>query len=86
MNQQLPAPNGKRVVVMDSYYTRHSFAKHVLSMSGGETCIIGTCRLNYVDSLTRLAVEAAILQLKDAAQGSWKLVAAIDTVDNMKEE
>ncbi|KAE9124369.1 hypothetical protein PF010_g6042 [Phytophthora fragariae] len=83
-NQQLTAPSGKRVVVMDSYYTRHAFAKHALSMSAGETRIIGTCRLNYVDCLPRPAVEAAILALKDADRGAWKLVAAVDTVSNMK--
>ncbi|KAG7382976.1 hypothetical protein PHYPSEUDO_004212 [Phytophthora pseudosyringae] len=69
-NQQLPSPSGKRVVVMDSYYTRHAFAKHVLGMSSGEIRVIGTCRLNYVDTLSRPAVEAAILSLKDAAHGS----------------
>ncbi|POM59005.1 Hypothetical protein PHPALM_36271 [Phytophthora palmivora] len=32
-----------------------------------------------------LSPKAAILELKDAARGSWKLVAAIDTADNLKD-
>ncbi|KAF4132759.1 Transposase IS4 [Phytophthora infestans] len=83
-NQQLPAPSGKRVVVMDSYYTRHGLAKPILEMTTGETRVIGTCRLNYVDSLSRSSVEAAVLALQHAERGSWKLVAAMEAVGDVK--
>ncbi|ETN20234.1 hypothetical protein PPTG_03279 [Phytophthora nicotianae INRA-310] len=69
-NQQLPTTSGKRVVVMDSYYTRHSFAKHILQITSGEI---------------RVVVESAVVALDGADHGSWKLVAAIEPVDNVKE-
>ncbi|KAG1692733.1 hypothetical protein DVH05_025210 [Phytophthora capsici] len=54
-------------------------------MTSGETRVVGTCRLNYVDSLSRPSVEHAILEMSDAPQGSWKLVTANDTAKNVKE-
>ncbi|GMF34285.1 unnamed protein product [Phytophthora lilii] len=83
-NQQLSEPSGKRVISMDSYYTRHALGKHVLEMTRGETRILGTCRLNYVDALTRSALEAAVFALANAVRASWKLVAALELVRDVK--
>ncbi|KAF4131899.1 Transposase IS4 [Phytophthora infestans] len=57
-NQKLPAP-----IVMDSYGTRHGLTKPIHEMTRGETRVIGTRRLNYVDNLSRSSVEAAVLAL-----------------------
>ncbi|KUF92473.1 Ankyrin repeat domain-containing protein 13A [Phytophthora nicotianae] len=44
----LPAENGRRLLVSDNFYTRHTLAKAVLAITDGETRMLGTVRQDWI--------------------------------------
>ena len=43
--------NGKRVIVMDNFYTRHTLATILKKLSDNDISVIGTVRMNNVDGV-----------------------------------
>ncbi|KUF85454.1 hypothetical protein AM588_10000940 [Phytophthora nicotianae] len=75
----LPAENGRRLLVSDNFYTRHTLAKAVLAITDGETRMLGTVRQDWIGSLNKDAVADSIARVKTKPRGSWELVAAVDS-------
>ena len=74
MHQVLKSPSGKRVVFMDNYYTRHPFARKIKHLTNDEIKVIGTIKLNSLDTYNKTNVVRAIEMMKDVPMGSWLLV------------
>ena len=53
LTKQLKDPTGKRLVVMDNFYTRHLLARRAAKTSDDEICILGTVRLSNVDACNK---------------------------------
>ena len=66
-------PHGKRLVVMDNYYTRHFLAEQTKIFSDGEISILGTVKLLNTDGRNKAVIEIAKSEIKDAERGSWRL-------------
>ncbi len=75
-HQSIESPSGKRVFVMDNFYTRHIMAQKLLEMTNGEVRVIGTVRMNFVDQLNKPQVLTAIEQIKDQPRNTSILVRA----------
>ena len=54
LTKTFPDPSGRRVFFTDNFYTRHSLADKLKSMTDGEACIIGTVKFTNVDGTNRM--------------------------------
>ncbi|ETL86097.1 hypothetical protein L917_14450, partial [Phytophthora nicotianae] len=77
-SQALRSPTGRRLVVSDNSYTRHTFAHALQMFTDGETHLLGTVRINLVDKWNKPGVAAAIQRVDKGARGGWELVATVD--------
>ncbi|RLN05777.1 hypothetical protein BBJ28_00019071 [Nothophytophthora sp. Chile5] len=69
---------GRRLMVSDSFYTRHLLAKALLKFTDGEVGTLGTGRLNLVDKWNKVKLTEAAKRVEGMNRGSWELVAAVD--------
>ena len=74
-----PDPSGKWSVFMDNFYTRHNLGEKVKQLTNGEIHIMGTCRLNVIQSKNKIGVKKAIDMLKNQERGTWALVRAFNS-------
>ena len=74
LTKTFPDPSGRRVFFTDNFYTRHSLADKLKSMTDGEACIIGTVKFTNVDGTNRPHLRKAIEEMKDDERGSWQLL------------
>jgi hypothetical protein len=68
----------KRIIICDNFYTRHSFASVLKTITDGRVRIIGTVRGNFLGIYNAANVKAAMQRLANAPRGSWILVRAYD--------
>ena len=80
------AQKGQRLVVTDNFYTRHHLANALLQFTDGDVRILGTVRMNYVDSVNNGNVKKAVQLLKDQPRGTWYLIAAYNRDPNYNKE
>ena len=71
-----------RLVFMDNFYSRHTFATHLKQFSDNDIKVIGTVRCNMVDSANRDNVLKGLERVNDKPMHSWVLVRAHDTVES----
>ena len=71
-----------RLVFMDNFYSRHTFATHLKKFSDNDIKVIGTVRCNMVDSANRDNVLKGLERVNDKPMHSWVLVRAHDTVES----
>ena len=71
-----------RLVFMDNFYSRHTFATHLKQFSDNDIKVIGTVRCNMVDSANRDNVLKGLKRVNDKPMHSWVLVRAHDTVSS----
>ena len=74
MHHTFELPEGKRVVFMDNFYTRHALGKQFKSLTNSEIRIIGTVRMNFVDKLNKPNGEKAYDMEGKMVHGSWLLI------------
>ena len=86
MHQVLKSPSGKRVVFMDNYYTRHPFARKIKHLTNDEIKVIGTIKLNSLNTYNKTNVVRAIEMMKDVTMGSWLLVQCFDSKPKRSEK
>ena len=67
-------PSGRRILFTDNFYTRHSLADELKSITDGEVRIIGTVKFTNVDGTNRPHLRKAIEDMKDAERGTWQLL------------
>ncbi len=70
----------------DNFYTRHQLANAILQFTDGDVRILGTVRMNYVDSVNNGNVKKAVQLLKDQPRGTWYLIAAYNRDPNYNKE
>ena len=71
-----------RLVFMDNFYSRHTFATHLKKFSDNDIKVIGTVRCNMVDSANRDNVLKGLERVNDKPMHSWVLVRAHDKVES----
>lgn len=69
-----PSPDRGRLMVMDSFYTRHVLARQFSQLSDEECRVLGTVRFTNNDDLNSLALREATESLTNAYRGEWRLV------------
>ena len=77
MSKKHEYPNGKRIVFMDNFYTRHNLALQIKALTDNKTSVIDAVRLNLVDSANRKNLKTAKARIdknKDIPRGYWLLV------------
>lgn len=79
----LPDPSGKRIFFSDNFYTRHILASSLKKITDGEARLIGTVKFTNVDATNRKYLSNAIVEMKDAERGAWKLVRAYNKVPDL---
>ena len=57
---QIPGCGEKRWYFTDTYYTRHTLAKKLKDFTDGEAHMIGTCKMNIIDSANKDNVREAV--------------------------
>ncbi|ETL80246.1 hypothetical protein L917_19249, partial [Phytophthora nicotianae] len=70
------SPSGRRVLVTDNFYTRHTYARVIDLFTDGEVRLLGTVRMNLLDRFNKFALEPAVERIITQERGSWELVAA----------
>ena len=83
MHQVLKSPSG---VFMDNYYTRHPFARKIKHLTNDEIKVIGTIKLNSLDTYNKTNVVRAIEMMNDVPMGSWILVQCFDSKPKRSEK
>ena len=78
LTKMMKDPSGKRLVVMDNFYTGHLLARQVAKTSDDEIRILGTVRLSNIDGCNRKYLKEAIDTLGEKPRFSWLLVQAFD--------
>ncbi|GMF40391.1 unnamed protein product [Phytophthora fragariaefolia] len=76
----MPYPSGRRLIVCDNFYTRHFLASALLRFTDGETCLLGTVRLNLGDRWNKVELAKAMERVEQTERDSWKLVAAVEPI------
>ena len=71
-----------RLVFMDNFYSRHTFATNLKKFSDNNIKVIGTVRCNMVDSANRDNVLKGLERVNDKPMHSWVLVRAHDKVES----
>ncbi|GMF33858.1 unnamed protein product [Phytophthora lilii] len=71
------SPSGRRLLVSDNFYTRHTYAPAVEAFTDGEVRLLGTVRMNLVDRFNKFALEPVIKRIAVQERGEWELVAAV---------
>src|SRR5687767_111820 len=54
-------------------------------MTDNQAFIIGTCKLNLIDSTNKVYINKALAAMKDMPRGSWLLIGAYNKVENYNE-
>ena len=80
MHKVSQSPSGKRIVFMDNFYTRHPLARKIKQLTNNEIKVIGTVKLNSLDTYNKTNVVKAIEMMKDMPLGSWLLVQCFDSL------
>ncbi|ETK88251.1 hypothetical protein L915_07477 [Phytophthora nicotianae] len=80
----LRSPRGRRLLVSDNFYTRHTYARAIDAFTDGDVRVLGTVRLNLVDKHNKVAFEPAVECIAKQERGSWELVAAVDPEKDFK--
>ncbi|KAJ8508600.1 hypothetical protein ON010_g18855 [Phytophthora cinnamomi] len=78
------SPSGHRLLVLDNFYTRHTYASAIEAFTDGEVRLLGTARMNLVDRFNKFALEPAVERISQQELGSWELVAAVDPEKKQK--
>ncbi|GMF50524.1 unnamed protein product [Phytophthora fragariaefolia] len=75
LTKMYPAPNQRRLLVCDNFYTRHNLAKnsHHIHMK-----MLGTIRIALQGKWMAVRLEAAKERMDNAERGAWELHAAVD--------
>ena len=76
-------PQKRRVVFIDSFYTRHQLGEVVKKLTDNKTKIYGTQKFNLIDATNRTYVKKAMSMVEKLERGSWALVRAYDKVDDL---
>lgn len=76
------APQGRRLAVMDNFYTRHTLATQLAMFTDNEIRVLGTVRINNVDSVNRPSLNTAIERIKNSPRSSWLLVQVFKSKGN----
>lgn len=66
----------KRILFVDNYYTRHSFANSLSDFTDSEFQMIGTVRMNFIDKHNKKNVINGIISLSEKERVTWSLVPA----------
>lgn len=78
LTKSYAAPNKRRLLVCDNFYTRHNLAKTLLAFTDGEMRLLGTVRIHLQGKWNAQELDAAKAWIDMAERGSWELVAAVD--------
>ena len=74
----------KRWYFPDNYYTRHTLAKQLKEFTDEETHMIGTCKMNIIDSANKENVQQAVrIIAKNNTRNDWILVRAYDGLEKV---
>lgn len=73
-----------RFVVTDNFYTRHVLGRQIKSFTDGEVKLLGTVRLNSVDTANRSVIKEATSLMKDKPRGSCLLFQTMDVNFSLK--
>ncbi|GMF49481.1 unnamed protein product [Phytophthora fragariaefolia] len=78
LTKTYPAPNQRRLLVCDNFYTRHNLAKTLTTFTDGEMKMLGTIRIALQGKWMAERLEAAKERMENAERGAWELHTALD--------
>lgn len=77
--QHFAQPNIRRLLICDKVYTRHVLARKIYSLTDVELKLLGTVRMNLIDSANRQTIKSVVDKAKSAARRTWWLCQGLNS-------